>query len=179
MYSLDLTSAYETARTSAAPGELLVLMRINDESTELVHGTGLHPAVTLALQVGAVRVVREQFNGRFPGLLQLENAIATVEDEVTKPWLPPGQARELVLFDAGLHDNVAIERAHHDAPIAMALDEVERWFNRLVAVVAGSPPSQQGVPDDPEFAARLLIVREALHHLKISGLRLEGAVQAG
>jgi hypothetical protein len=173
MNAPGITHAYVDARAGAAAGELLLLMQVGDEVTNLVYGTGPAPAATLTLQVGARRLVREQFNGRFPGLLQLEHAIAAVEDEVSKDESLPAQRQALVLLDEALYNNALRDRSAVDARIVLALEDVERWFNRLVAVVAGSPPGQQGIPDDPEFAARLLIVREALHHLKIHGLWLQ------
>ena len=49
---------------------------------------------------------------------------------------------------------------------------VEQLFNRLVARAQGRPASQDPLPVDGPSAARLVIVRELLHHWRLDGLRL-------
>ncbi|MDA7416713.1 hypothetical protein PGB34_10085 [Xenophilus arseniciresistens] len=48
---------------------------------------------------------------------------------------------------------------------AFDLAAVEAAFSRLSDLALGRPAAQAGVPDTPEFAIGLLIVREAMHHL--------------
>jgi hypothetical protein len=47
----------------------------------------------------------------------------------------------------------------------LSIEQVERLFNQLAARSEGRPASQVDVPDDPGFAAALLILREFMHHL--------------
>ena len=66
----------------------------------------------------------------------------------------------------------AADAAAADAPVWLDTDAVERLFNRLVARAEGRPASQDALPVDGPSAARLLIVRELLHHWSLDGLRL-------
>jgi hypothetical protein len=49
-------------------------------------------------------------------------------------------------------------------------------FSRLAAVSQGGPASHQGIPDDAALAARLVNVREFLHHQRLHSVRVLGAV---
>ena len=62
--------------------------------------------------------------------------------------------------------------ARADAPVWLDIDAVEQLFNLLVARAQGRPASQDSLPVDGPSAARLVIVRELLHHWRLDGLRL-------
>jgi hypothetical protein len=49
---------------------------------------------------------------------------------------------------------------------------VERVFNRLAAVAQGRPAAHEGLPEDPAFAARLLVLRELMHHMPFAAVTL-------
>ena len=53
----------------------------------------------------------------------------------------------------------------------MPVDTVERLFDLLAALSQGRPASSAGIPDSPEFAARLLVLREFMHHLGFAEVR--------
>jgi len=52
-----------------------------------------------------------------------------------------------------------------DGKIHVPQIELENLFDRFAAIVKGLPSSQDVLPDDNNFAAYLLIVREIMHHL--------------
>jgi len=68
--------------------------------------------------------------------------------------------REIALL-AGLVDQPLLK---------LGIAEVETTFDRLVYVLQGRPASSEGLPESPEFAATLLILREFMHHLKFSSI---------
>lgn len=151
-------------RWNEAGGEFSLVLRIGAELTQISSGANATPDEAITLQLGDQRLVREHFRGAFPRALDLENAIAVVEDEVMKKWPLPAGITQLIVFDPVLHE-VALASGFNTGPrIAFDLDDVERLFTRLAAVSHGSPASQQGIPDDAAFAARLVILRELLHH---------------
>jgi hypothetical protein len=155
---------YARARENAPMGEFIVLLLIGLEVSWVAIGTKSVPSEVFALGIGAQRLAREQFRNIFPRELELEGAISTVEDEVMKNWPLPAGVTHLVVFDSTLYD-VALASAHNANPyIELDLDAVERLFSRLVASSYGSSESQQGIPKDAVFAAKLLILREFLHH---------------
>jgi hypothetical protein len=60
--------------------------------------------------------------------------------------------------------------------IEMPLEVVERCFDRLAKVVQGSPAAYEGLPQDPTFAATLLILREFMHHRRFASVTWVSAI---
>jgi len=54
----------------------------------------------------------------------------------------------------------------------MEIAEVERLFNFIVDVAYGTPAKMLGVPENREFAAALLYLRELMHHAGFSSVYL-------
>lgn len=53
------------------------------------------------------------------------------------------------------------------------MEAVERLFDLLASLSLGRPASSAGIPDTPAFAARLLILREFMHHLGFAEIRYQ------
>ena len=100
---------------------------------------------------------------RPPTALALESAIESIEDAVMPlaPAMPEHAALVLREGNApeGLHQ--ALGAGPFD------LQAVEAAFDRLAHLALGRPAALAGVPDDADFALGLLIVREAMHHLRL------------
>jgi len=136
--------------------------------------TRLEPGATpTVLALGDAQLVREHFGGRFPGAIALENAIAAVEDELMRVGRPVDDGQGLAYADTPLHDVLSAESGATRAPITLDLAAVERLFSRLAAMSEGSPASHQGLPDDARFAARLLILRELMHHWRMPSVQVD------
>ena len=86
--------------------------------------------------------------------LGLEDAIATVEDEIAR--VRPGTHEILETSDARI-------RALAGGLDPLTIEAVEQDFQRLAA---------SGVPADREAAAALVSVREEMHHLGVKRIRL-------
>ena len=112
--------------------------------------------------------------GQPPTPLQIEQAIEQVEDLVM-----PARARlparlQLATHDLALHALARAGAHAADAQVAktLGIETVEQLFNRLVARAAGRPASQDALRVDGPHAARLIIVRELLHHWGLDGIVL-------
>ncbi|HST27588.1 MAG TPA: hypothetical protein VLK26_04385 [Rudaea sp.] len=103
----------------------------------------------------------------------MENAIAAIEDELMR--LPRDlrglhmTSDEPVLREIALAAGLAATDKHLDR------DVMERVFERLSAVALGRPNTQERLPENPQFAAILLILREIMHHLNIASIALTDA----
>ena len=80
-----------------------------------------------------------------------------------------GADARLATRDAALH---ALARHANAAGGWLGIDAVEQLFSRLAARAAGRPAAQDALPVDGASAARLVILRELLHHGALSGLQL-------
>jgi hypothetical protein len=169
----DLVAAhFSRACDGALPGESVMLLSIEPEVARFVFGSTGEPEGNVVLQLGANAVVRGPFKGGFPDESRLETAIAVVEDELMKGWALPGEPRLLSLVEPTLFDVAQASGYRPQPQIELDIQAVEGLFGRLAAVSYGSPAAQQGLPMDAEFAARLLILREVLHHLRFEGVML-------
>lgn len=138
------------------------------------------PSLVLTLALGHERTAREFFRGAVPTPLELETAIALVEDEVHVAHRHYGEATlaegpaagSAWAADAGLHELATLAGIAPGAVRDVPLDAVERLFNRLVSVSEGRPAAREGLPEDPAFAARLLVLRELMHHMPFAALTL-------
>ncbi len=107
--------------------------------------------------------------GEPPTPLQIEHAIERVEDAVMGARTHLGAGARLATRDAALH--ALARHAGVDAGGWLGIDAVEALFNRLAARAAGRPAAQDALPVDAPSAARLLILRELLHHGGLSGIQ--------
>ena len=56
--------------------------------------------------------------------------------------------------------------------MALSLEAMERTFDRLAQVSLGRSASLEGLPESPDFAATLLILREFMHHLQFAEISI-------
>ena len=162
---------YASIQRDALTAMPIVLLHIGEDRTGVASGTGIEPDQVLILEMGARRTSIDFFKHNPPSPLEIETAIMVIEDEVTR-------AREAALGGAALYsiDELVVEMARlaggPDALMdTLTLEQVERLFNQLAARSEGRPASQVDVPDDPRFAATLLILREFMHHLHFDSIR--------
>ena len=150
----------------------MTLLHIGAEQTVVTVGRQSDPAASLVLAIGSQKTARDYFKHAPPSPLEVENAIAVVEDEVTraKAMIPPGSG--LFTADAGARA-IAIHSGVVDAAsMRLSIDALERTFDRFAAVSLGRPAAHEGLAENAEFAATLLILREFMHHLQFAQITI-------
>ncbi len=148
-------------------------LRFQELVTQMQSAPEADLAVDLSLPVSADALARDLLRHAPPSPLEIERAIERVEDAVMPARARLPAALRLQTSDARLRAMVgAAGAARADAPVWLDIDTVEQIFNRLVARAQGRPASQDPLPVDGPSAARLVIVRELLHHWRLDGLRL-------
>jgi exopolyphosphatase/pppGpp-phosphohydrolase len=167
-----LQQSYAAARLYTGVQGCIVVLHIGTEQSGIAVGTGPAADLVKLLPKGAGRTAREYFKTTPPSPLGVEHAIQVVEDVVMplRTVIP----REALLFsaDAALREIALLAGAGPEEPMRLTLDAMERVFNRLSAVVQGSPASHQGLPESNTFAATLLILREFMHHLQFAQIEV-------
>ena len=120
------------------------------------------------LPLGLETLARTRFHGRMPNALALEQGIEEVEDAImpASPWLP--RPVRLQSDDALLHAIARVAMADK----VLTRDAVERLFEQLArqATRGGAPDAL--LPQDPLWAAALLVLRECLHHWQVAEIHL-------
>ena len=148
-------------------------LRFQELVTQVQSAPEADLTVNLSLPLSADALARDLLRHAPPSPLEIERAIERVEDAVMPARARLPAALRLQTSDARLRALVgAAGAARADAPVWLDIDTVEQIFNRLVARAQGRPASQDPLPVDGPSAARLVIVRELLHHWRLDGLRL-------
>ena len=104
----------------------------------------------------------------------IERAIERVEDAIGHPKLdiaPILQARG----DESLWRMAQAAGLTSDADVTLTAEAVEALFTRLASQAAGALPAADRLPEDARFAATLVLVRELMHHLRVSALMVVGS----
>ena len=128
-------------------------MHLQDEVTDLA-GT--------RLAVGFRRLAREHFKHQPPSALEIEGAIAAIEDEIARAK-PPRGVRPLT-HDAVVRE-IALDAGVSPGPaMVLAREAIEQAFERSLR----RPPGN-------ERMAALLILRELVHHLDIASIDIKPA----
>jgi exopolyphosphatase/pppGpp-phosphohydrolase len=173
--ALEARRQYQVARAGAAPGAPITALHIGAQHTAVVSGCGAEPDATLVLAIGAQKTARDFFRRSQPTPLELENAIAMVEEEVTRAVTVVARGSTLHGADPAVREIArlaGVASGARGAPVTLVLEAMEQTFNRLVAVAEGRPARQEALPDNAEFAAGLLILREFMHHLRFDAITL-------
>ena len=168
----DILRDYARARATVAPGEPLTLIEIGRECTTLVSGTDDTARDVIALNIGFVKTAKEFFKHNPPTPRELEEAIATIEDELAR-------ARTIIVTDSMLitTDKIVPEIARTAAIGSMSepmlsIEVVEQLYQRFAVVTSGAPGTQKESDFYAVHAATILILREAMHHLRYAAIRV-------
>jgi exopolyphosphatase/pppGpp-phosphohydrolase len=161
-----LQHSYAAARQQADASACIVVLHIGDQHSGIAVGLGPVPDLVKLFPLGTERTAQAHFETVPPTPLAMEHAIQVVEDVVMplRAVIP----REALLFntDASVRAIALLAGVAPAEPMQLSLEAMERVFNRLSAVVQGSPAAHQGLPESSSFAATLLILREFMHHLQ-------------
>ena len=140
-------------RTLGAP----VLLHLGPQTLDLIWGPA--PEEGLALPLGYADLAPRFFRHHPPRPEEWEGAIMAVEDLLApaRPRVPPAGC--LWCADSLVH--ALTELAAGPGAPAMAREALEQCFQRLCQA---RPSGLAGLPEGPEFAALVLVLRELLHH---------------
>lgn len=167
---VDVNARYGAIRSVATGSGSLAVLHIGDEQTGLAVGDSLDAPATLTMAIGAQRTAREFFKRAVPTPLELENAIATVEDEVMRARALVQARPRLYTMDPAIRSIAIVSGVTEGAAMELSIEALERSFDRLTSVALGRPASHEGLPEDKAFAATLLILRELMHHLQFAAI---------
>lgn len=147
-------------------------LHIGASETRVVSHSGDEPGDTIVLPIGyAAQALSLRHEPSTP--LELENAIAVVEDAVMPLARNLPRQSELVGTGSAIQAIAQAAGKSGNGEARMTLDEVEHLFQQLVAISEGRPAASGGVPSNRTFTATLLILREFMHHLGFEEIRVE------
>ncbi len=164
-----MTTAPETPPTAVR-----TLLHIGDLETRLVAEADHGPSLQWMLPIGSLTWTGSRpWRQGMPTALEIEHAIEQVEDAVMPllRQLPPGTRLET--RDVAARVLLACVREAVAGPDqVLSLDDVEHAFNQLAALSMGRPLASSSWPAHAGLAAYLVILREAMHHLRFASMAL-------
>ncbi len=140
------------------------VLSIEDGRTVLAAETPGAPGLLLA-GVGWRAIGRDHLKHEPPTQLELENAIAAIEDEIARLRVLPPKGSRVRTKDALVRDIALAAGLPRNGETILTLAAVEQAFQRLAAQAARGLRAGEGIPAGNEAAAALVILRELAHHL--------------
>jgi hypothetical protein len=162
-----LGQRYAALRAHVAPATPLAVLNIGAYQTHIAEGSGPAPDTVMVLNLGFRRTSAAFFRHTPPMPGEIENAIQRVEDEIARARSVAASRPLLFTADAQVRQMARLAGAEN---AALTTPQVEALFDQLAARAQGRPASQTDIPDDPEFSAHLLILREFMHHLQFEAI---------
>lgn len=98
--------------------------------------------------------------------LGLENAIAAVEDELARAHGSIVTGSAILTDDMTIRDIALAAGVPAGAEMILSVEAVEQMFQRLAMRAPGLPAGR-------EFAGKLVILRELMHHLHFSSILIK------
>jgi len=143
----------------------IALLQITENKTFINRTEGV-----IALPLGSKSVSERYFKHTPPTEYDMEIAINTVEDALMPivAAIKEGNYRLVTL------DKIAKDIAHYAKTEGTNLNvkDVEEIFSRIAAIVTGRPASTDILPENNEFIAYELILREVMNHLGFHNIAL-------
>ncbi|NMM04708.1 hypothetical protein [Polaromonas sp.] len=148
------------------------VLELGGNTSAVRSGEGATPAAK-EFKLGVESLVQQCLLHQPPSPIELEHAIELTEDVVMPLASQFATSPLLVLQGMGAQVISKAIQAGGLVQTTLTLDMVESLFNRLVAVSAGRPASQESLPIDKCLFASLLILREFMHHLGFTQVTLQ------
>jgi len=166
----EIQNRYSVVRSALPNACQLAVLHIGPEQTAMAFGDHHEAAQIALLAIGWQSIASDYFKHAPATALELENAIVTVEDEIARARSMLHGNWQLHTTDAALREIAVLSGVTESSPMVLSIEAMEQTFDRMAQVALGRPAAQSGLPASNEFAARLLILRELMHHLQFSTL---------
>ncbi len=161
MKELTLRECYARLGATRPGTSAQSLLHMGEDVSQLLNGLAATEAQRFVLEAGTRRVGPQRFEHMPPSTIQLEAAIADIEDQL-QPISHSLQASDQLHLILGAEHPLSVLFADHEL---LSREEIEEQFRLLAMLAEGYPLRSSGLPDDAGFAAGLLILRELMHHL--------------
>ena len=166
-------------RPSSFLSKPMITLHIGEQQSQVVSQAGTGEGVARSLALGFVKIVDAFFKPYPPPPLNLENAIAAVEDELFKLRYLAAELPRPVLQSSDESIRLIALACGVGSDAVLAVDAVERAFNDLVALSAGGRSAFASAAGaaarwaaDARSGAVLLILREFLHHMTFDAIQV-------
>ena len=148
------------------------VLSIEEERTVLAAETSGVPPVVLA-GIGVRTIAHDYLKHDPPSPLELENAIAAIEDEIARAATLPAGGSRLRTSDPLIRQIATAAGVSAKGEMPFAVTAVEQAFQRLAEQASRGLRSGDGLAAGREPAAALVILRELMHHMNFAALVMD------
>ena len=139
-------------------------LHIGEQQTTVATDSGKASPQTILLEIGSQKTAAEHFRHHPPTFAEIENAIAAVEDEISRVKTTSPAA--LFTRDEAIRRIARIAGLEDQPQMTLSLDAVERIFQHLASATHGGRMASES----PGFFSTVLILREFMHHQQFSSI---------
>jgi len=166
----EIRSRYRAVRSALSDASQLAVLHIGPEQTAVALGDHHEAAQIALLAIGSKTIADDYFKHAPATALELENAIVVVEDEIARAQSMLRGSWPLHTNDTALREIAVLAGVTESSQMVLSIEAIEQTFDRMASVALGRPAAQSGLPASNEFSARLLVLRELMHHLQFSAI---------
>jgi hypothetical protein len=174
---LEPLRRYASIRSGMPDGMPVTALHVGLEQTIVVSGENVASATITTLDIGSRKTAFDYFKHIPLTPSDMEYAIMNVEDEVARAQAKIIKNSTLFTNDAAIGEIARVAGLGNQSVMHFGISEVETTFDRLVSVLHGRPASIEKLPESPEFAATLLILREFMHHMTFASIAVKSPEQ--
>lgn len=162
--NVEVLRHYSLARSHFAAQQAIVLLHIGPSESWVLWGDAGAPPHIRRVSAGALAFAGKPYRHDPPTPIELEDAIAEVEDALMP--LARSLPRPAALVATGHALRALVDLIDTDAPeLAVTREAVENLFQQLTAISSLGTAGVSGLPRATGYPGTLLILREFMHHL--------------
>jgi len=124
------------------------------------------------IRAGNIRTILKNLKHEPAEAVDLEAAIADIEDQLMPRIKELPKNRCLVTSEQAFWNIAHVAGLNSGDKLQLDVETVEEIFNRLVDVAYGIPALRLNVPENREFAANVLFLRELMHHANYTSITI-------
>ena len=146
-------------------------LQLDDTVCRLTFGDNAPRSIEFPVSIA--QLIRDVLTHTPPTALQVERAIALIEDAIMPfaTQIPPALHVRSASAAVQQSATAALGSPAAASDADLGVEAIEALFSRWVRMVNGAPAAREGVPEDREFAAGVILLRECMHHLRWAALR--------
>jgi len=150
----------------------VTVLRIHSEQFILETASDNKTKTQATITASSIPTILDKLKHEPAEAIEIEAAIADIEDQLMPVIKHLPSRRCLATSEQAFWKIAKVRGYNSEEKFQLDIDTVEEIFNRLVDVAYGTPAHRLDVPEDREFAATVLFLRELMHHAGFNSLVL-------
>lgn len=140
-------------------------LEIGMENITFVYIENMENKIEKEVNIGYIKISKSFFKSKIPTESEVENAINYIEDELMKDKELVSSGEELISEDKGIREILGNKESY-------SREEMEEIFTKYALLSMGQSAVFNKIEINHEKYAKLLVLREIMHHLNFKKIIL-------